>query len=46
MFTPNKFKTSEYQKYLNAYEIFSKEEIKTLKKLNPDKIICSKFLHK
>ena len=36
MFTPNKFKTSEYQKYLNAYEIFSKEEIKTLKKLNPD----------
>ena len=36
MFTHNKFKTSEYQKYLNVYEIFSKEEIKNLKKLNPD----------
>jgi len=31
-----KNKSSEYQKYLNAYEIFSKEEIKFLKKLNPE----------
>ena len=31
-----KNKVSEYQRYLNAFEIFSKEEIKSLKKLNPE----------
>ena len=36
MFQYKKNKASEYQKYLNANEIFSKEEIKYLKKLNPE----------
>ena len=31
-----KNKVSEYQKYLNIKEIFTKEEIKSLKKLNPE----------
>ena len=36
MFQNNKNKTSEYQKYLNVNEIFSKDEIKNLKKLSPE----------
>ena len=36
MFQYKKNKTSEHQKYLNANEIFTKEEIKYLKKLNPE----------
>ena len=36
MFPQTKFKPPKYQKYLNVTEIFTKEEIKNLKKINPD----------
>ena len=36
MFQSKKNKTSEYQKYLNVYEMFSGDEIKNLKKLSPE----------
>ena len=36
MFQNKKNKNSEYQQYLNIYEIFSKDEINSLKKFSPE----------
>ena len=45
MFQNKKNKNSEYQQYLNIYEIFSKDEINSLKKFGPEinNLFCDSF---